>query len=475
MTNDEIISTEKAVLGAMLGDNSCVPEVVAVLKPECFYDGNNRNVMRAIVDLYAAGKPIDNITVKERLRANHQLPPGGGSSYLNELMNSVATSVHAQTHAEIVHDHYMRREILRVLASGKQLAAKHTTPFELMDTVLGELAAIDDPRNTSRVKAVAEVRDEVMRDVIDIVEHGKPIGIQTGFTDLDRILGGLQKTDLIILGARPSVGKTALALAVGAKVAVRGTPVLLVSLEMGRRKLVHRIASMSGAVVPTQINLGQVSPEELRRIFEAQDDLYSAPLFIDDSPGLTLLEIKSRARKLFSGHDNGLLIIDYLQLMRSSGYTQNREREIAQFSSGLKAIAKELNVPVVALSQLRRTPDNEQKKPTLTDLRESGAIEQDADVVMFLYRLDQFDKTEFADGTPTKVQREGANEPDSVINAIVAKHRNGPTGSLYMLYDKAHNSFYNYNHNPGDAPPSRRLSDEFTNAQVVDDLEDLPF
>ena len=413
LQNTEIpqnIEAEQSVLCAMMIDNSVIGSVTARLQPTDFYRQTHRIVFQAMMNLYSRNKPVDLITLTAELKHMDQFDAVGGVKFITFLANITPTAVNVEHHAGLVEEASVRR---RILETGNGLAAM----------------SCDDTVDTRSLAASA-------RRMGRRLENGEPVtGLSTGYGDLDRLTGGLQPSDFIILAARPSMGKTALALNITANVALRGAKegdapkrVAFYSMEMSRSQLLQRMICTEADVdndelCPGPDTTGEEQMEVMNRIWPASDKIAGACIYINDTPGLSILEVRDSARQLKNEGGLDLIVIDYLQLMQAPGVrrnvTTNRQYEVSEISRGLKAMARELNVPVLALSQLSRSVELRQvKRPILSDLRESGSLEQDADIVMFLYRENYY-KNE---------------EPSRITELNVAKHRNGPTGNINLFF-----------------------------------------
>ena len=431
------IEAEQSVLGAVLIDRDAMIEIADFLKPEDFYRQAHARIYAVMLDLSERREPIDIVTVSESLERGGDLEAIGGRSYLGTLSNSTPTAVHAAQYARIVE----RKAVLRNLigAAGKIAGIGYEDPAEIseaIDRAEAELFAVSE----RRVSAGFSPLKSLLHDAYDRLDYlhahrGEISGVRSGFGDLDALTTGLQKSDLVILAARPSVGKTSFALNIAEHAAVRDKQsVGIFSLEMSKEQLVLRLLSSVSGIDSQRLRTGFLEELDFARIAPAMNALSEAPIYIDDTPNISTLELRTKARRLQAEVGLDLVIVDYLQLMQSSVTTKdaNRVQEVAEISRGLKALARELKVPVLALSQLSRQPEmRESKEPRLSDLRESGSIEQDADLVMFLYR----EKERGSDDQ----QAEG-----EVVKLKLAKHRNGPTGEIDLWFKKAQTRFVNY-------------------------------
>jgi len=419
------IEAEQSVLGAIIFDNEALPKTLEILRPEDFYKETHRRLYNAMIGLFEKNEPIDIVTLTDYLRRNDELEAVGGISYLSYLANAVPTSANIRYHAKIVREKALLRSLIQ--------AATHITSRvyedsldadEMVDYAEKMIFDIADKRTKT---SFASLKD-VIKDTFKMIEHlydkkEAITGVPTGFKDMDELTSGFQPGDLIIIGGRPGMGKTAFALNIAQHVAIDlKEPVAVFSLEMSKEQLAMRMLCAESMVNASSVRKGFISKQDWPKLTNAAGRLADAPIFIDDSSAITVLEVRAKARRLKMEHGGlSLVIVDYLQLMRSRGNFERREQEISEISRSLKALAKELKVPVVALSQLNRAVEQRgEKKPTLADLRESGAIEQDADVIIFLYRDEIYNK----------------NNPSNKGKAeiIIAKQRNGPTGTINLTY-----------------------------------------
>jgi replicative DNA helicase len=433
------LEAEQSVLGAILIDRETIIEIAEFLRPEDFYRQAHANIYRAMLELFERREPVDLITVAESLERSDNLEHIGGRSYLSTLSNQTPTAVHAVQYARIVE----RKAVLRNLigAAGKIAGIGYEDPAEIqeaIDRAESELFTVSNRRITT---GFAQLKD-LLHSAYDRLDYlhahrGELSGISTGFLDLDQLTTGFQKSDLIVLAARPSVGKTSFALNIAEHAAVREKKTVgLFSLEMSKEQLVLRLLSSVATIDSKRLRSGFLEEMDFARIAPAMNDLSEASLYIDDTPNITAMELRTKARRLQAESGLDLVIVDYLQLMQATTNNRdsNRVQEVSEISRGLKALARELSVPVIALSQLSRQPEmRESKEPRLSDLRESGAIEQDADLVLFLYR-----EKERAPGDDT------GDLDGEVINLKLAKHRNGPTGDIQLWFRKSQTRFQSY-------------------------------
>ncbi|MBN8697051.1 MAG: replicative DNA helicase [Bacteroidetes bacterium] len=426
----QAVELEEAVLGALMLEKDALTNVIDILKAESFYKDANSRIFGAIERLFTRSEPVDILTVTQELKKTGELEMVGGAYYITQLTNRVASAANAEFHARIVAQKYIQRELIRTSTETiKDAYEESSDVFDLLDKAEKSLFSIVE----GNIKKNYDKMSTLIRKAIEQIEVAKNkkdglSGIPSGLTALDRLTSGWQKSDLVILAARPAMGKTALVLSVARNAAVDfNKPVAVFSLEMSSLQLVTRLISSESELSGEKLKKGSLADHEFEQLNAKIQKLAEAPLFIDDTPGLSVFELRAKARRLKEQHNIELIIIDYLQLMTAGGEGRgNREQEISTISRSLKGLAKELNVPVIALSQLSRAVETRggDKKPQLSDLRESGAIEQDADMVMFIHRPEYYGITEDENGAPTI----------GVGELIVAKHRNGPVDSVKVRY-----------------------------------------
>jgi len=431
------LEAEQSVLGAILIDRETIIEIAEFLQPEDFYRQAHGTIFRSMLELFERREPVDLVTVSETLERSEDLEQVGGRSYLSQLSNQTPTAVHAVQYARIVE----RKAVLRNLigAAGKIAGIGYEDPAEIqeaIDRAESELFQVSNRRITAGFSQLKELLHNAY-DRLDYLHahRGELSGISSGFLDLDQLTTGFQRSDLIVVAARPSVGKTSFALNIAEHVAVREKKTVGVfSLEMSKEQLVLRLLSSVANIDSKRLRSGFLEELDFARIAPAMNDLSEAALYIDDTPTITSMELRTKARRLQAESGLDLVIVDYLQLMQASTTNRdaNRVQEVSEISRGLKALARELSVPVIALSQLSRQPEmRESKEPRLSDLRESGAIEQDADLVVFLWR-------------EKEKAGEEADIDGEVINVKLAKHRNGPTGDIQLWFRKSQTRFQSY-------------------------------
>jgi len=442
---------EEAVLGAIMLEKTAFDTVVEILKPECFYVEAHQRIFSAMQNLANKSQPIDILTVAEELRSREELEMVGGPYYVTKLTNTVVSSAHIGAHARIVLQKFIQRELIRI--SGEIIGDAYedsTDVFELLDDAETKLFEITNNHLRKDYNSIDTVLVNTIKRIEDLRQRNEDVtGVPSGFSGLDRVTYGWQNTDLIILAARPAVGKTAFALNLARNAvmhATKPTPVALFSLEMSAGQLVQRILSAESEIWLEKIARGKMEEHEMKQLYaRGIQRLSQAPLFIDDTPALNIFELRAKCRRLKNKHNIGMVIIDYLQLMSGTGENRssNREQEISNISRNLKGLAKELNVPIIALSQLSRAVEQRGAKegsriPQLSDLRESGAIEQDADMVMFLYRPEYYDINSNAEGENTK----------GLTEVKIAKHRNGTLETVKLKALLHIQKFVNWDEDP---------------------------
>jgi len=417
---------EEAVLGSLLIDPDAVIKVASFLRADDFYREKSGWLYQAILDLHERREPADFVTLLDELERRDQLQEVGGPAYITSLINSVPTAVHVEHYARIVE---RAATLRRLITAAGQIAALAYREADDVDEVVDRAEQLIFNVSERRVRRdLAPVR-QIMHDVVDRIEFlhrhkGDILGVPSGFVKLDRLLGGFQKSDLIVLAARPGVGKTSMALNFALNAAKRyGQRVAFFSLEMSAEQLVQRLLASETGINQQKLRLGEINEDEWQMLMEAAGVLSDTLLFIDDTPAMSALELRTKARRLQAEHGLDLVIVDYLQLMRGDARVENRVQEISYITRSLKSLAREIEVPLIALSQLSRAVESRSDhKPILSDLRESGAIEQDSDIVMFIYREDMVKEN---------------TERKNIADVIVAKHRNGPTDTVPLYFDKA--------------------------------------
>src|SRR5918911_1074234 len=430
---------EQAVLGAMLMDPNAVLRAVEQVDDTMFYREGHRRIFRAMTAIAGRGGVGDPLTLGEELSRRGELEASGGKEYVGLLVDAVPTAANVEYHARIVREKALLRRLIEVSTSIVTDAFEgHVGAAELLDEAEHKIFQVSQQRGTEGFTRIKELLWPTMERIEALQRGGKTItGVATGFTDLDELTSGFQASDLVIIASRPSMGKTSLALNCAQYAAIEhNVPVAIFSLEMSKESLVQRMLTGEARIDAQRLRKGMLRDDDFPRLARAAGILSSAPIWIDDSPAITLLEMRSKARRLKADAGIGLVIVDYLQLMQGPANVESRQQEVSQISRGLKALAKELNVPVVALSQLSRAPEQRagDHKPQLSDLRESGAIEQDADLIMFIYRQEGYDGPTDKDG----------NSLEGRAEIIVGKQRNGPIGIVNLFFHKMYTRFENY-------------------------------
>lgn len=419
------LDAEMSLLGAVLIDDEVLANVSDRLKSSDFYDKRHTTIYDAMFKLYEHHKPIDLLTLSDELKKRDQLEIVGGSAYLTELTNYVPTAAHAEAYADMIIQKAIRRRLIKASTDIAQLGFDEDKNIqELLETAESELFSVSDAGTKQDLVSIEHILTESFDRIEELHRDGNKLrGVKTGYRDFDNLTAGLQKSDLLILAARPAMGKSTLALNMAYNIATREKQAVLVfSLEMSKEQLVDRMLAEASGVDAWNIRTGNLSDSDFEKISNAMGEMAEAPIFIDDTPGMTVLEMRTKARREAHNQPLGLIVIDYLQLMSGSsrGGDFNRVQEVSEISRGLKLIARELNVPVLALSQLSRSVENRSPQiPQLADLRESGSIEQDADLVMFIYREDYYNPE---------------TDRQHITDLIIAKHRNGPTGRIELYF-----------------------------------------
>jgi len=433
----QAIPLEEVVLGAILIDKNALPSVMDILKIDTFYKSAHQDIFEVILDLFQKSQPIDILTVQEALKKNKKLEQIGGISYLAELTNKVSSAANIEYHSRIITQKYIQRELIKVSTEIIKDSFEDTKDiFELLDTAERNLFDITDQNLNTAYERLGALAVKTQKEIEAISQQTDELtGVTSGFDDLDKITSGWQASDLIIIAARPGMGKTAFALSLARNAALSKKPVAVFSLEMSKLQLVQRLIAMESEINSKKIRNGQLDDYEWKKLHESVERMMNIEVYIDDTPAINIFELRAICRRMKQQHDIQMVVIDYLQLMSSApNQTRgNREQEISSISRALKSMAKELNVPVIALSQLSRAVETRggDKRPQLSDLRESGAIEQDADIVTFVYRPDYYG---------TDVEFEG---PKDVSEIIISKHRNGSLGTVELKFTKEFVKFSN--------------------------------
>ena len=429
----QALELEEAVLGAMLIDKKGVDEVIDLIQPEAFYKKAHQTIFEAIFQLFQDSQPIDLLTVSSQLRKKEKLESVGGEFYLVQLSQRVASSAHIEFHARIILQKFIQRSLIRISNEIIESSYKESTDvFDLLDEAESKLYDVTQGNIKNSSKSAQNLVMEAKKKIEEISKQDGLSGISTGFEKLDKLTSGWQPSDLIIIAARPGMGKTALTLSMARNIAViKQIPVAFFSLEMSSIQLITRLISSETGLSSEKLRTGKLADHEWQQLNIKITDLEKAPLFIDDTPSLSIFDLRAKARRLSSQHGIKLIIVDYLQLMTAGSSNNkygNREQEISTISRNLKALAKELDIPVIALSQLSRAVETRggTKRPMLSDLRESGAIEQDADIVSFIYRPEYYNIDEWDDDdhSPSEGQAE----------LIIAKHRNGGLNNIRLKF-----------------------------------------
>jgi len=429
------IEAEKALLGCMLIDEESRVKVFETVKKDFFYSSAHQQIFSSMVKLFERNERCDLITLTNQLKQDGKLEKVGGIEYITEIAEFVPTAAHIDEYIKIVKDKYILRSLI---SNATQIISEASDEPEDVEELLDKAETLIFEISQHKIEKEAYSLKDLIKENLEIIENiqnrkGLITGLPTGYVDIDRYIGGLHPSELIIIASRPGMGKTALATNIALNLAAGGEqiPILFFSLEMSKEQLVQRILCCEAKINSKKLREGILSDKEIAKLLLAAGQLEKAPIFIDDTPSLNVFELRARARRLKAKEDIKLILIDYLQLMKGIRRTENRQQEITEISASLKSLARELNVPVVAISQLSRaTEQRENKKPHLSDLRESGSIEQDADLVLLLYREDYYNK----------------EDPDvqGVSEIIIAKQRNGPIGSVNLTFIKEFTRFENY-------------------------------
>jgi replicative DNA helicase len=424
------VELEEAVLGALMLEKDALTAVVDILTQKSFYKEAHGRIFNAIQNLFQRSEPIDILTVTQELKRTGELEIVGGAYYISQLTNRVASAANVEFHARIISQKYIQRELIQISSETIREAYEDTADvFDLLDKAERNLFSVVEGNIRKNYDKMSSLINQAMEQ-IETARNQKTgvTGVPSGFTDLDRMTSGWQNSDLVILAARPAMGKTAFVLSLARNAAVEfSRPIALFSLEMASVQLVQRLIASESELSAEKLKKGQLEDHEYQQLHVKIGKLSEAPIFIDDTPALSIFEMRAKCRRLKAQHDIQLIVVDYLQLMTTGGDNRgNREQEISTISRSLKSIAKELNVPIIALSQLSRAVETRggDKRPQLSDLRESGAIEQDADMVLFIHRPEYYGFTQDSDGNSTQ----------GVAEIIIAKHRNGAVGSVNLRF-----------------------------------------
>lgn len=424
------LAAEQSVLGAMLMSKEAIADAVETVKGRDFYRPANELVFDAIVDLYGRGEPADAVTVSAELERRGELERAGGKVYMADLLGSVSIAQNASYYARIVADKAVLRRLVEASMKISQMGYQGQGEVaDIVDAAQQALYEVSEGKTSDDYHPLSELFESAYDEMEAIEARGDSMaGIPTGFTDLDELTNGFQPGQMIIVAARPAMGKSTLGLDFARAASIKnGLTAAIFSLEMGRNEIVMRLLSAEASIELSRMRGGRMNEEDWQRLVDKTTQISTAPLFIDDSPNLTMMEIRAKARRLKQQHDLKLVIIDYMQLMTSGKKVESRQLEVSEFSRQIKLLAKELEIPVIALSQLNRGPEQRtDKKPMMSDLRESGSLEQDADMVILLHREDVYDK-----------ESQRAGEADF----IVAKHRNGPTRTIPVVFQGHYSRF----------------------------------
>ena len=485
----QALDLEEAVLGALMLEKEAVNSVIDILSPENFYKDSHNRIFSTIQGLFQRSEPIDALTVVQALKQNGELDVVGGAYFISQLTNRVASSANIEFHSRIILQKFILRELIRISSNTITKAYDDTTDvFDLLDSAESDLFSVAEGNIRKNYDKMSSLIQQAIKQIEDSkMNQGGLSGVPTGFYDLDKLTSGWQKSDMIVLAARPGMGKTAFVLSMARNIAVDANQgVAVFSLEMSSLQLVNRLISSETEISAEKIRRGDLADHEFQQLHAKIGKLSEAPLFIDDTPALSIFELRAKCRRLKAQHDIKIIIIDYLQLMTAGGDNKgNREQEISQISRSIKSLAKELEVPIIALSQLSRSVETRggDKRPMLSDLRESGAIEQDADIVSFIYRPEYYGITEDEEG----------NSLDGAAYIIIAKHRNGSLDDIKLQFKGQFAKFANpdtYDFSPeasqmtpnGDfeEPVTKTVASKFNDDDDFDDLDfskggDAPF
>jgi len=434
------IEAEQAVLGAMLIEREAISKVAELLRPEDCYREAHRLIYNAMLELFNKNDAVDMVTVIEFLRKGDKLESAGGISYITSLANSVPTAANVLYHARIVEEKALLRQLINAATNITSLGYEDNEEVaSILDTAEKTILSVSSRRMGGEFTPIKSIIFDAFSKIEQLyASKGSITGLSTGFKDLDRLTSGLQPSDLILIAARPSMGKTAFVLNIAQHIGIKEKKaVAFFSLEMSKEQLVQRMLCAESTIDSQRLRIGELEPNDWTKLVSGADRLSAAPIFIDDTSGITVMEMRSKCRRLKIEYDLKLIIIDYLQLMQGSSKkgSENRQQEISEISRSLKGLAREIGVPVIALSQLSRSVESRQvKKPMLSDLRESGSLEQDADIVAFLYRDDYYNPD---------------SEQKNITEVIIAKHRNGPVDTIQLFFHKQFTKFSDLSKLPG--------------------------
>jgi replicative DNA helicase len=453
----QAVDLEQAVLGAMMLEKNAVTDAIDILKPESFYDPKHQFIYAAILELFGSSSPVDLLTVTNRLIKKGELEAAGGAAYISQLTSRVASTAHIEYHSRVISEKHIKRELIRMSSEVIRDAYDDTNDvFDVLNKAEGELFQIAENNMGKHVDVMQNVVHQAIQEIEKASQNSDGIsGVASGFHDLDKLTSGWQRSDMIVIAARPAMGKTAFVLSMARNTAVdHGHGVAIFSLEMSSVQLVKRLIASEARLSAEKLRRGDLREHEFQQLHSRITKLATAPIFIDDTPGLSVFDLRAKCRRLKMQHNIDLVIIDYLQLMTAGGSkgSGNREQEISTISRSIKEIAKELNVPIIALSQLSRSVEQRggDKRPVLSDLRESGAIEQDADIVSFIYRPEYYGFLQDDDG----------HSNQGVGEIIIAKHRNGALDKVRLRFIGEYARFENIENYYEDsvAPPMNNLA-----------------
>ncbi|GMU85959.1 MAG: replicative DNA helicase [Ignavibacteriales bacterium] len=432
------VDVEQKVLGALLLDQEAVSKVLGILTPESFFSEANRLIYEAVYELFSQTQPADGVMVIEQLKKSGKIDQAGGVAYIAQLTQNVTSAANVEYYARVLQEKNILRQLIAVSNETAHAAyLGEDDAFQILDHANSKLMQISQEQTRKGFVKMSNAAMEALEYIEHLLDRDTAkYAVKTGYYDLDNILNGFQKSDLIILAARPAMGKTALALSLMRNVALlSNAPVAIFSLEMSRIQLMMRLIAAEARMDSNRLRKGNFSHDDFKKLATATSKLRSSPIFLDDGAGQTIMDIRAKSRRLVYEHNVQFIIIDYLQLIRAPEVSESREREIAYISMSLKAMAKDLNIPVMALSQLNREVENQKdNRPQLSNLRESGAIEQDADVVMFIHRPEYY----MQKNNPEKETKKGLAE------IIIAKHRNGPTGEINLNFIGEYSRFESF-------------------------------
>lgn len=474
----QAVPLEEAVLGAIMLEKEALTVVLDILRPESFYTDAHQLIFTAVLKLFERSQPIDLLTVMEELKKMGELETVGGPAYLAELTNKIASAANIEYHSRIIAQKFIQREMIRVSTKVLKDAYEDTTDvFELLDQAEQGLFSIAQQNMNKSYSTMGGLASAFLKQIEELKNRKDGLtGVPTGFTELDRLTSGWQRSDLIILAARPGMGKTSFVLSIARNAALDfKMPVAVFSLEMSNLQLAQRLIAMEAEISGSKMRNGQLEDYEWHQLYAAIEKVSEAPIYIDDTPAINIFELRAKCRRLKSQHDIQLVIIDYLQLMSGAGDSTrgNREQEVGAISRALKSLAKELNVPVIALAQLSRAVEvrGGSKRPQLSDLRESGSIEQDADIVSFIYRPEYYQIMEDEEGNSLK----------GIAEVIVAKHRNGALSTVKLRFTDQFARFSDLEELDFAALPSAASSNPpsynavITKGSRMNEEDDIPF